>query len=118
MDIQMITELWGRMGWVVLGILLGWLAAKIWSHKEGWALELDSDHLWVRLWAIVGGLVPLLQAWTLLAIPLMIWAHNDAEMKAQKEHIRHIKRMAHNKWWGETQYRWERQWERVPRKGR
>ncbi len=118
MDILMgILIVWERLGWIVAGWLLAWLFATIWSHRMRWADELDADLVWVRLWCLIGAFAPIFEWRVLVAIPVLIWAHWDAEKRAEKEHIRKIKRAAHNKWWGETQYRWERQWERIPRQG-
>ncbi len=113
-----ILVVWERLGMIVTGWVLSWIIAKIWSHMMGWADELDSDITWVRLCALIGGVMPLLEWWALLAIPVLVWGHWDAQNQAKQEHIRHAKRMAYNQWWSETEYRWERNWERVPKRGR
>jgi hypothetical protein len=108
--------IWERLGWILTGWVLGWLVAKIWSHRQGWSQELDSDRPWIRLCCIVASLVPVLHWGVLITVPILILAHKDAERRAVKEHKRNLERMAHNQWWGETQFRWERKWERVPRR--
>ncbi len=115
--ITLIVTIWERLGWMITGLVIGWVVARIWSHRVGWARELDSDHGWIRTWTVVGSLVPILQMWSLLAIPVLIYSAKDAESKAEREHRRNIERMAYNKWWRETEFRWERKWERVPRRG-
>jgi hypothetical protein len=107
---------WSMIWWGIGMWAAAWTAAKAVSIRWGWDNTLVEDS-WVRLCCVAGGLTPLLHFWTLLFVPLLLWAYADAAQQARKVRIRAAQRAAYDQWWSRTEYRWERKWERVPKRG-
>lgn len=103
---------WSFVWWIMGLWAAGWVVAKVVSIRKGWDRGL-VEYTWVRSCCLAAGAVPVMQQWSLLLLPLLLWAHRDAEEQLETATRRRAEWHSWADDWSKTEYLWQR---RVPKR--